>query len=67
MKLYEVPRNTNIRILEETQVPIGSKKPPTELMFHHVDGMYSLCSDENGNIVHIAAWTEVERVDEMEK
>ena len=63
MKLYEVPRNTSIRILEETLVPIDSPKPPNELFFHHVDGMYSLCSDSEGKIVHIAAWTEVEIIE----
>ena len=48
MKLYDVPRNSRI-VLENG----------TELNFDHVDGMYSLCTDDNGNILHIAAWAEV--------
>jgi hypothetical protein len=32
------------------------------LVFSHVDGMYSFCYDMNGNVVHPAAWTEVEVV-----
>ena len=30
--------------------------------FDHVDGMYSYCTLPNGELVHLAAWTEVERV-----
>jgi hypothetical protein len=50
MKLYDVPRNTRIRIED------------LELMFHHIDGMYSLCQTDDGETVHLAAWTEVEVV-----
>lgn len=49
MKLYEVPRNTRI-----------STADGVELNFHHVDGMYSYCTDDHGNIVHLPAWTEVD-------
>jgi hypothetical protein len=49
MKLYEVPRNSRI-------VTEGGK----ELNFSHVDGMYSYCTDDDGNVVHLAAWAEVE-------
>jgi hypothetical protein len=52
MKLYDVPRNTRIKVED------------LELMFSHIDGMYSLCHDNNGNPVHLAAWTEVEIVEE---
>lgn len=48
MKLYDVPQNTDIIL------PDG-----TELRFHHIDGMYSYCTDVEGNVVHLAAWTEV--------
>ena len=55
MKLYEVPRNTVIKI--------GDSEP---FYFHHIDGMYSLCSPtkESEDYFHIAAWTEVELIDE---
>lgn len=48
MKLYEVPRNSKIVFDGE------------EFFFHHIDGMYSFCTDKDNNIVHLAAWTDVE-------
>jgi hypothetical protein len=50
MKLYDVPRNTKIQLDGE------------EYNFVHIDGAYSYCIDSQGNIVHLAAWTEVEPV-----
>ncbi len=56
-KLFEVPRNTRIHLSDDT-----------ELNFHHIDGMYSLCVDDNGDIRHIAAFEDVEIVNkEQEK
>ena len=51
MKLYDVPRNSRI------SMPDG-----VELNFHHIDGMYSLCTDDDGNVMHLAAWSDVEVV-----
>jgi hypothetical protein len=48
MKLYNVPRNSRI-VLSNGAV----------LLFHHIDGMYSVCTDENGDIFHISATEEV--------
>lgn len=48
MKLYEVPRKTWIKL--------NGKR----YFFDHVDGMYSLCKDEQGQIIHLGASTEVE-------
>ena len=56
MKLFEVPRNTRIRL------PEGD-----ELNFHHIDGMYSYCTDDKGQVCHIAAFTDVEVVEPKEK
>lgn len=53
MKLYDVPRNTRIVVKD-------SDGNPYPLAFHHLDGMYSYCKDDAGNVVHLAAWTEVE-------
>jgi hypothetical protein len=53
MKLYDVPRNTRI------VVELGTGEV-LRLNFNHVDGMYSHCTDDEGNVVHLAAWTEVE-------
>jgi len=63
MKLYEVPRNTTIIIVEnKVTVPPDSLeiKKGDILKFSHTGGMYSYCEDKYGNIVHPAAWTEVE-------
>jgi len=49
--LFKIPRNTYIRVGEDV------------LLFDHVDGMYSFCTDKDGNVHHIAAWAEVEIVD----
>ena len=53
MKLYDVPPNSTIRIDEHWV-----------LEFHHIDGMYSYSKDKDGNVVHLAAWTEVEVIKE---
>jgi hypothetical protein len=51
MKLYELPRKEQrVRCLEDDQI----------YTFYHVDGMYSLCKNFKGDVVHLAAWSEVE-------
>ncbi len=52
MKLYEVPRNTDIELLDGTQ-----------LRFERLDGAYSVCRNESGKVIHLAAWTEVNIVE----
>ena len=49
IKLYNVPRNSIIVLSDGL-----------ELNFHHIDGMYSVCTDEAGDIYHISAFEEVE-------
>ena len=56
MKLYDVPRNSRIRLVGHTL------SSDMELNFHHTDGMYSYCTDDDGNVMHLAAWTEIEMV-----
>ena len=51
MKLYEVPPRTWIKIAGE------------KIFFDHLDGMYSYCLDEGGNVVHINANAEVEVIE----
>jgi len=53
MNLYEAPPKTWVKVEQNKEV----------LFFDHLDGMYSYCKDKNGNVVHLAAWTEVEIVD----
>ena len=66
MKLYECPRNVQVRVIggELAKTPIGSPRVEGEeiINFKHVDGMYSLCTNQKGETVHLAAWTEVEIV-----
>ena len=65
MKLYEVPRNTKIRIIDdETTTPVVSYPVDKNqiLHYHHTDGMYSYCTNEENIVVHPAAWTDVEIV-----
>jgi|TARA_Y100000310_G_scaffold92432_1_gene90082 hypothetical protein len=67
MKLYDLQPHLKIRIIDkDVKTPLGSLKQNTGdvLDFEHVDGMYSLCYDKDRNPVHIAAWTEVEVLDE---
>lgn len=53
MKLYDVPRGTRIVVRDEEGNAL-------RLTFHHLDGMFSYCEDDHGNVVHVAAAAEVE-------
>jgi hypothetical protein len=55
MKLYNVPRDSPIKLNDDIV-----------LKFHHLDGMYSFCTDESGKVYHIAAWEDVEVVKDKE-
>jgi hypothetical protein len=63
MKLYEVPRDSKIKVLKDAVVPPSAPriKEGDILDFKNIDGMYSLCY-KYGAPVHIAAWTEVEMI-----
>lgn len=66
MKLYDVPRNSFVKIKDESKTPPSSEQIETDevLFFDHIDGMYSFCINKDGHIVHPAAWTEVEVLSE---
>jgi hypothetical protein len=68
MKLYDVPRNSKVRVIENTNVPPGAPPILSQdiISFGHIDGMYSYCNDVYGNVVHLEAWAEVEIVSEDE-
>ena len=63
MKLYELPRNTPLRIWHNEDW--------SDAVFHHVDGMYSYCTlGTTGetlpyatNVFHIKAWAEMKEID----
>ena len=66
MKLYDCYRNTMVRVLDElVTVPPGAPgiQHGEILKFHHIDGMYSYCQNEEGEVVHLPAWSEVEYVE----
>jgi hypothetical protein len=65
MKLYELPRGSYFKLLEDAQVPPdASKGEPYQLYkLGNIDGMYSYCSDMYGRVFHFAAWSEVEKVE----
>lgn len=50
MKLHEVPKNSVVSIESTPDIPF---------FFDHIDGMYSHCRELNGDVFHIAAWTDV--------
>ena len=69
MKLYELKKGDRFRIIdEEVRVPPAHPEVDVDKVywFGSIDGMYSYCKDGD-DVVHFAAWTEVERVDETEK
>lgn len=48
MRLFQIPKGS--KIIE--QCSDGS----TYIIFDHIDGMYSYCTTEKGNIVHFSAY-----------
>lgn len=64
MKLYELKRGDHFSITEvDVRVPPGEPSPPIDTIYKHekIDGSYSRNYDTNGNVVYLAAWTEVEK------
>lgn len=60
MKLYEIPRDSKIRL------PIGRVGGEVEEQicdFKHIDGMYSLIYTPSDEAVHLGASTELKLVD----
>lgn len=65
MKLYDVPMDTRIRLKAgKYSVPQGQIQVvrDVEINFSHLDGMYSFCTDDDGNVVHLAGYSEVDVV-----
>lgn len=53
MKLYDLPANTNFILRDE-------EGHEMRLKLHCIDGMYSHCTDSDGNKIFVAAWVDVE-------
>ena len=58
-KLFEIPNNTWIDVSHLGLINDSTKEPINTLMFKYIDGMYSICYLESGEIVMLKAWTEV--------
>ncbi len=39
-----------------------TNEPLGELTFHKVDGMYSICTNKNGETIHLSATTKVKEI-----
>lgn len=63
MKLYELRSGDRFRIAPEER---GEDCEAWVYTFDHVDGAYSVCfaPTEARDVVHFAAWTPVEKVEE---
>jgi len=61
MELYNVPNGSRIKVIVEDKIPPGAPQITVgeELNFRNIDGMYSYCTRDSGEVVYLAAWTEV--------
>jgi len=64
VKLYDIPRNTEIDISHLNLEADGEKI--TQLHFHHINGMYSHCTWK-GKVIHLPATTDVKIAQSTEK
>lgn len=60
MKLYNVPRNSQVRVTHD--IPEAGLKDGDIIQFSHIDGMYSYCESSDGNTIHLIASLEVDLV-----
>lgn len=60
MKLYEVPRGSKITCEKPDGPPGTNYSGPLEVTFHKLDGAYSYCTTDKGEVVHLHAWEDVE-------
>ena len=65
MKLFELKRGTKFRLVSKDPIT----PPDAQLLewgdvltLDHVDGMFSFCRDREDNVVHPAAFSDVEEV-----
>jgi len=67
MKLYEVPLNSLVRVLETPEIPPDSQEVTKGevIKYYHIDGMYGICKNQENVMVYIKAWTEVEILNEV--
>ena len=56
MKLYELPRSE-----EGTRIDCIVSDGSDYVLFYHIDGMYSYCKSEKGNVCHLSASTQIRK------
>ena len=61
MKLYELTKGDKFIVVFDGEQGVVVKSDEV-FTFFKIDGMYSICYDQEGNIVHWAAYTSVELV-----
>ena len=55
MKLYELPAKSNFKVVDAY---------PNEVFFlEHLDGMYSVCYNSQGDLIHLSIGTPVIPID----
>ncbi len=61
MKLYNVPRGSIIRLVDDNPGPpdASDSVKGEEFKFIKVDGMYSICKDKNDIVRYVPAYAEV--------
>ena len=74
MELHQVPNNSRIKIVTKDKALTCWISPGAplveegeELNFRSIDGMYSYCTRDNGEVVHLVAWTDVEIIEDYVK
>ena len=69
MKLYELDRDTRFKLLEQPRIPPVAPDGEVGKVYtlRNIDGMYSYVKDDEGNVYHSAAWTEVEAVEDSKE
>ena len=55
--LYQIPKGSKIKVFD------NEKKKDVIITFHREDGMYSVCTDEDGQIAHLSAMAPVVKKD----
>jgi hypothetical protein len=66
MELYTLRKGDRFRIKSDVgYVVVGEPIPDRSVVYQHekIDGMYSINVAPDGNIVHLAAWTDVEVIE----
>lgn len=63
-KLYDLERGAHFRVVHGLDVPPDAPEVEfgTIYKLHNIDGMYSYCTDKDGNVVHVAAYADVEEL-----